>query len=414
MSEPQSHKSKEKRQRSPMAAILSFVWLSTFVSLSLSFLSLRMNSRNRPGSGIKSPTSEPIVAEDRVLIDRPPSPNGQLQPASKNPVVPRKVLSNVAQFDMMRLADGGKTIVTGQPGNNGTYNLNFFDIATGTQQKNRSFTLSGLPDQSKLDGSSTFSVQGNILAFSAYLTQTPAQIWNLKTQQQLALPNELAKQFLLPSFDGQFVFLKDKQKSGLARVLPTGETTPLISLEGDPIIDFGGYSPDGSIVVAPGGSGQPLRGWSTQTGKVVRQFEMPKMSQPVIQLGLIRVSQAQDRQLVVSAAQQGANGKQFNSFYVWGMWPDGRTQFQIMIGGFQERIGDLAISPDAQTLAVQTGKTLQIRDLTDGSLLRRIPLNSPASIQFTDDGKTLVVGTVGPASPGISLWDVQQLRSPDR
>jgi serine/threonine protein kinase len=327
-----------------------------------------------------------------------PLPTDQLsQPRYRNSVAPFQRLNNVEPFAMMRLADGGKTIVTGSPKENGQYMFNFFDVAT---QQKRSFTISVMRDQIH---DTAFAIQGNILLFSTYPKAT-TQIWHLKTQTQIKLLSEFAQQsFVFPSLDGQFITFMKGKNPGLAKVLANGQITQSVILEGaQNIFDGGGFSPDNSTIFGQPNPGAAPMGWSTQTGKVTIQLQNPPDYMSV--WSMFRVGQSPSQGFVVATERS----TQPHMLAIWDM----KTKQFLGRLNLGDRIGDLAVSPDAQTLVVQAGKNLTVWDLPSQKLLRKIPIKFYGTVQFSNDGKTLFLGVVGSVAPEISLWHVQQLRHP--
>jgi WD40 repeat protein/transcriptional regulator with XRE-family HTH domain len=346
------------------------------------------------------------------------------------------------QVASVAFSPDGKTLATGD--DSGAARL--WDVAAA-QQAGRAATDSSLQSTSV-----AVSPDGKTLATDD--GKGSVRLWDIATTRQIgptlkvAAPPERGE----PDFPASVAFSPDgkiiatgNSFSGQARLGNTatgqqiGPALNTGSRKGDGISSVA-FSPDGKIL-ATAGSFSPVRLWDVATGHQIGK-PLSSSSDSVAfspdgktlatgtrdgnaQLWNVATSQQIGSQLGGSSPGGGIFGSQAASL---AFSPDGRTLassqgdgsvrlWNVATGqqiggqlkaGPVDSIGAVAFSPDGTTLAISIlGGPVQLWDVATGQQIGRplgSPLGDPRPVQFSPDGKTLIIGGGPP-----KLWDVGYL-----
>lgn len=189
-----------------------------------------------------------------------------------------------------------------------------------------------------------------------------------------------------------FAWIVGLMSVGVPAPLASGAAVEIVLQRGAEIEALAAaFSPDGRLIAASGQS-DTIRLWDPGSGDLVGT--LPGHSERVMD-----VKFSPDGRLLASSSTDG-------TVKLWD-YREGRLLrlFTNHVGNWVRRV---AFSPDGRWLvpASYDGK-LSVWDTANGTVVRTLPMTGRVGdILFTPDGRQLITGLLGNASPLIQFWDV--------
>jgi YD repeat-containing protein len=287
------------------------------------------------------------------------------------------------------LSPDGKLLATGA-GNDGT---RIWDVATGKLIWFRPLAITSN------GGPVTFSPDGQLLALRG---SKSLLLWDIKTYKarfELADSSSIHS----PVFSADSKRIAAQGADGKMRVWETG--TGKIVAEWQAPWLASTFSSDGKTVITDGQKGL-LRFWNVASQKVTRHVQLADHYYLITKL----VVSPDNKVLAIGTGPHHENdGATPATYFRMHDFATGKERYRIAMNG--HFVSAVAFAPDGKTMVLAkhgTPSELEMREVTDGKLLRTIPLpvGNYYDLSFSGDGKML-------AAASGELQTIQLWKYPD-
>jgi WD40 repeat protein len=339
--------------------------------------SLRIEGEGFAKAAISNDSKTIIAGGDKGvrMWDRETMKPGRLIPAPKPPTA-------------MAVSRDGTMVATGDLGDDD--NLRIFDLKAGKQ------ILAVTAHEGMIHGLS-FSPDGRMLASAAAL-ENVVKVWDTKTGKLVKKLEGHEKDLNKVAFSPDGKLLASAGNDGTVRLWDTATWKNLRSVTG-----LGGrvlgvlFSPDQSRIATSDDGTMAVKVWKTDALALEMKFEGDADFVHSIAFT------GDGRRFVTLTGPTNHKSARKGLIEIWDSSSGGLLRSYQTDPQFR-----MAISPDGKKAYVGHDDLLQIRDLSDGKLLKSVAI--PAKIDFvaaSPDGKLLVTGDKAAHGRSVRVWDAE-------